>query len=111
MLVYLYVTIFSAANSSLHHRVDRQVLSGHPLVPQNEKLEPSSNENAATNPFLTSPCFTSKGVVGRCMSFRQCYPYFKIPDLNNWDSWVLGMYDTCSYFTIQGRQVKKYFKY
>jgi hypothetical protein len=52
------------------------------------------------------PCFTSKGVFGRCMSFRQCYPYFKLPELSNWDTWVLGMYDTCSYFTSSGRQVR-----
>ena len=51
------------------------------------------------------PCFTSKGVLGRCTSFRQCYPYFKLPELSNWETWILGMYDTCSYFTSSGRQV------
>ncbi|XP_049828950.1 proclotting enzyme-like [Schistocerca gregaria] len=51
------------------------------------------------------PCFTSKGVLGRCTSFRQCYPYFKLPELTNWETWVLGMYDTCSYFTENGRQM------
>ncbi|XP_067002303.2 chymotrypsin-like protease CTRL-1 [Anabrus simplex] len=51
------------------------------------------------------PCFTSKGVLGRCTSFRQCYPYFKLPELNNWETWILGMYDTCSYFTATGRQM------
>lgn len=39
------------------------------------------------------------------MPFRKCYPYFKLPELNNWETWVLGMYDTCSYYTPQGRQV------
>lgn len=52
------------------------------------------------------PCFTGQGQLGRCTSFRQCYPYFKLPDLNNWESWVLGMYDTCSYFNTNGRQVR-----
>lgn len=52
------------------------------------------------------PCFTSKGHLGRCTSFRQCYPYFKLPELNNWETWILGMYDTCSYFTGSGRQVR-----
>ncbi|XP_065344136.1 serine protease 27-like [Cloeon dipterum] len=50
------------------------------------------------------PCYTSRGQLGRCTSFRQCYPYFKVPDLNNWETWVLGMYDTCSYFNTHGRQ-------
>ena len=54
----------------------------------------------------TGPCFTGKGVLGKCTSFRQCYPYFKVPELNNFESWILGMYDTCSYYTAQGRQVK-----
>ncbi|PNF21283.1 hypothetical protein B7P43_G02141 [Cryptotermes secundus] len=51
------------------------------------------------------PCFTSKGVLGRCTNFRQCYPYFKLPELSNWETWILGMYDTCSYFTSSGRQM------
>ncbi|XP_033356794.1 proclotting enzyme-like [Bombus vosnesenskii] len=42
-------------------------------------------------------CLTSKGEVGRCTSFKECYPYFKIPDLSALDGWVLGVYDTCSY--------------
>lgn len=49
-------------------------------------------------------CLTSKGHLGSCTSFRQCYPYFKIPDLTIWESWVLGNYDSCSYFNEQGRQ-------
>jgi hypothetical protein len=51
-----------------------------------------------------SPCLTSKGAVGFCSSFKQCYPYFKFPDLSIWESWVLGNYDTCSYFNEDGRQ-------
>ncbi|XP_073994864.1 trypsin-like isoform X2 [Rhodnius prolixus] len=51
------------------------------------------------------PCFTTDGYTGRCTSFRQCYPYFKLPDLNTWETWVLGMYDTCTYFTPSGKQM------
>lgn len=53
----------------------------------------------------SGPCFTSKGVLGKCTSYRQCYPNQKTPDIANWEGWILGMYDTCSYFTVQGRQV------
>ncbi|XP_034933737.1 proclotting enzyme-like isoform X2 [Chelonus insularis] len=42
-------------------------------------------------------CLTSKGEVGHCTTFKECYPYFKIPDLGALDGWVLGVYDTCSY--------------
>lgn len=49
-------------------------------------------------------CLTSKGHLGYCTSFRECYPYFKIPDLSIWESWVLGNYDSCSYFNDMGRQ-------
>ncbi|KFB44697.1 AGAP008183-PA-like protein [Anopheles sinensis] len=53
-----------------------------------------------------SPCLTAKGHLGFCTSFRKCYPYFKVPDLSVWESWVLGNYDTCSYFNEQGRQAR-----
>lgn len=43
-----------------------------------------------------SACLTSRGVLGVCSSFRACYPYFKIPNLDIWESWVLGNYDTCT---------------
>ncbi|CAK9808311.1 Proclotting enzyme [Anthophora plagiata] len=48
-------------------------------------------------------CLTSKGEVGRCSSFKECYPYFKIPDLSALDGWVLGVYDTCSYMRENGQ--------
>ncbi|XP_031831789.1 proclotting enzyme [Nomia melanderi] len=48
-------------------------------------------------------CLTSKGEVGRCTSFKECYPYFKIPDLSALDGWVLGVYDTCSYIQENGQ--------
>ncbi|KYM97521.1 PREDICTED: proclotting enzyme-like [Cyphomyrmex costatus] len=47
-------------------------------------------------------CLTSKGEVGRCTTFKECYPYFKIPDLGALDGWVLGVYDTCSYIREDG---------
>lgn len=54
-------------------------------------------------------CMTSRGILGSCHSFRNCYPFFKkptakIPDLNSWDYWVLGNYDTCNYYLQDGRQ-------
>jgi hypothetical protein len=68
------------------------------------------SNNVNTIPLATAgPCFTGKGVLGKCTSFRQCYPYFKVPELNNFESWILGMYDTCSYYTAQGRQVRRLF--
>ncbi|EFN86241.1 proclotting enzyme [Harpegnathos saltator] len=47
-------------------------------------------------------CLTSKGEVGHCTTFKECYPYFKIPDLGALDGWVLGVYDTCSYIREDG---------
>lgn len=49
-------------------------------------------------------CITSKGHIGTCTTYRSCYPYFKIPDLTIWESWILGNYDTCSFFNEDGRQ-------
>ncbi|XP_066590810.1 proclotting enzyme-like [Prorops nasuta] len=55
--------------------------------------------NGASN---RGSCLTSKGEVGRCTTFKECYPYFKIPDLGALDGWVLGVYDTCSYIRDDG---------
>lgn len=56
-------------------------------------------------------CITSRGILGSCQSFRNCYPFFKFPPpgvrfpiLTAGDTWVLGNYDTCSYHTFDGRQ-------
>ncbi|XP_037033895.1 proclotting enzyme [Bradysia coprophila] len=51
-----------------------------------------------------APCVTSKGQLGACTSFKHCYPYFKIPDISIWEAWVLGNYDTCSFWNNDGRQ-------
>ncbi|XP_015585811.1 proclotting enzyme isoform X2 [Cephus cinctus] len=83
-------------------------------------LEDSVTVEAATDPELPTatrearnifwakaggggPCLTSKGEVGKCATFKECYPYFKIPDLGALDGWVLGVYDTCSYIRDDGR--------
>ena len=39
------------------------------------------------------------------MSLKECYPYFKIFELPLRDTWVMGLYDTCSYQSPEGRQV------
>lgn len=50
-------------------------------------------------------CVTAKAKFGKCMSFKSCYPYFKkIPDLSVFDTWVLGQYDTCTFYLDDGRQ-------
>lgn len=50
-------------------------------------------------------CVTAKATFGKCTTFKNCYPYFKkIPNLSVFDSWVLGQYDTCTFYTPDGRQ-------
>lgn len=49
-------------------------------------------------------CITSRNHIGTCTTYRSCYPYFKIPDITIWDSWILGNYDSCSFFNEAGRQ-------
>lgn len=55
--------------------------------------------------FSAGPCLTSRGTLGKCTSFRSCYPYIKLPDFQYWDSWVVSMYDTCTYLSQDHRQV------
>lgn len=47
---------------------------------------------------------TQTGQLGLCLTFRNCYPYYKVTDLSIWDSWMLGNYDSCAYFNKDGRQ-------
>ncbi|XP_030764204.1 serine protease 44-like [Sitophilus oryzae] len=60
------------------------------------------------NPSLlaaTGACYTSKGTLGTCVSFKECYPHLKMGvQAGIFDGWGLGMYDTCSYFLAQGQQ-------
>lgn len=60
---------------------------------------------------LGDTCLTSKGILGTCQTFKVCYPYFKGTDqlikysnLNLWDYWVVGNFDTCSFYSTDGRQ-------
>jgi len=56
-------------------------------------------------PPLNVPCTMKEGGGGNCMSLKECYPYFKIPSLDTADTWVMGLYDTCSYMGPTGRSV------
>merc|ERR1712122_322280 len=56
-------------------------------------------------PPLGTPCESNNGTRGLCMSLKSCYPYFKIHDFTARDTWVMGLYDTCSYQSPQGREV------
>ena len=51
------------------------------------------------------PCLRKDTGLGKCMSLKTCYPYFKINDFKPEDTWVMGLYDTCSYQSTRGRQV------
>lgn len=51
-----------------------------------------------------SLCLTANNVLGTCTSLKNCYPYFKFPDLYSWERWIIGNYDTCSYYNANGFQ-------
>ncbi|KAG5674711.1 hypothetical protein PVAND_004663 [Polypedilum vanderplanki] len=60
---------------------------------------------------LNEACLTSRGLLGSCQTFKTCYPFFKAPEpitkfpnLNGNDYWILGNYDTCTYYSEDGRQ-------
>lgn len=100
-----YLDLFTLVHG---HRSSRQVLLRGPALPVFNPFivqEPNTLNTDLFNMAATGPCFSSKGAVGKCISFRQCYPYFKQQDSNTFDNWILGMYDTCNYYTSQGRQV------
>ncbi|BES90963.1 serine protease [Nesidiocoris tenuis] len=110
LAVTLYVLLVSAGiaiavKPRQYVTDDAVVLEGGETASPNS-LDERSKRQFENWPLITvGPCYTSTGRYGRCTSFRHCFPYFKLPDLNTWDSWVLGMYDTCTYFTATGKQM------
>lgn len=100
------VYLFFIASEDDASRTARQVLLRSQAFPLYQQSFLNEASDLSTEHVIASgPCINNKGQLGKCMPFRKCYPYFKLPELNNWDTWVLGMYDTCSYYTAQGRQV------
>jgi len=51
------------------------------------------------------PCLSKDKGTGLCKKVKSCYPNFKLFDFSSEDTWVMGLYDTCSYQSALGRQV------
>lgn len=71
--------------------------------------QPISSYSYWSSRGIGDTCLTSRGVLGSCHTYKECYPFFKepiakFPNLNAWDYWVLGNQDTCTYYTDDGRQ-------
>uniref|UniRef100_A0A146KWK6 Phenoloxidase-activating factor 2 n=2 Tax=Lygus hesperus TaxID=30085 RepID=A0A146KWK6_LYGHE len=105
VLFFLATGCVSAAKPRQYVTEDAVVLEGGDRISPNSLEEREKRQFSNWPAISVGPCYTSKGNFGRCTSFRQCFPYFKLPELNNWESWVLGMYDTCTYFTATGKQM------
>ncbi|XP_066158584.1 proclotting enzyme-like isoform X1 [Euwallacea fornicatus] len=103
----------SQSHTKLSKRDSKQFILqpafGYPLVnyiPQVQQIPVISPLQGATAHIpTTGPCYNAKGEVGTCVQFRKCYPHFKVPAVGNFDSWLLAMYDACSYYTEEGRQI------
>jgi len=81
-------------------RTGRQFFVRAPIYP---------NYISPYQPFLVGS-FNQVPLAGACPSdkckpFKECYPYFKVPELNNFESWIYGMYNSCSYYTATGKQM------
>lgn len=72
---------------------------------RNKRAILSKNGPTTWNEALSEglPCVTSRGEVGKCLTYRTCYPFFKLPELTVWDSWILPKHDTCAFFNTEGR--------
>lgn len=57
--------------------------------------------------FQSFPSDKDTPRTGLCKKVKSCYPYFKIKDFPSEETWVMGLYDTCSYQSTRGRQVKQ----
>ncbi|XP_050314409.1 proclotting enzyme-like [Anthonomus grandis grandis] len=110
------VVIDSADSLELQHNIKRDgkqillepatfsLLNYVSTIPQIQPLpQPyQANEFNIAAPGL---CYNSRNELGSCVAFKECYPYFQSANVGNFDMWILGMYDTCSYYSPQGRQV------
>merc|ERR1711936_831266 len=115
---------FSDVLSTLNGRVDEDhnaiVVEAEDLVERREgrqlwplvqppvlRINEEDTINLGITPFRRAPvnarCTLKEGGEGNCMSLKSCYPYFKIPSLAMSDTWVMGLYDTCSYDGPSGR--------
>jgi len=56
-------------------------------------------------PELNPPCRTEEGLFGRCMTVNECHPERKIVKTEPKDTWIFGLYNTCSYENPKGKQV------
>jgi secreted trypsin-like serine protease len=56
-------------------------------------------------PLMRQPCVTTKGGFGQCMGINECYPERKIFQTEPKDTWIFGLYNTCSYNSARGKQV------
>ncbi|XP_060861183.1 proclotting enzyme-like [Metopolophium dirhodum] len=66
---------------------------------------PSRTKRQGSWTMVSGPCLTSRGTLGKCTSFRSCFPYIKVPNFQYWDSWMAGMYDTCTYISFDHKQM------
>jgi len=91
--------VIEAEDEESMNRQSRQLQDVDNLLYQQLGLSP------LLAPPMDQPCLIKDGGIGKCISLKACYPYFKIPEFNTLDTWVMGLYDTCSYQSPQGRQV------
>lgn len=77
----------------------------HPKVAVRQKRQFG---NGLTYEYLASPsCFTRTGVLGRCLTFEQCYLYFKMPSpFEHYENLMTSSQDSCSYTSASGKQVR-----
>lgn len=68
-------------------------------------FQTSSGLPSSTFVMTDRSCWTLDGKLGTCGSVRSCYPNFKLPELSNLETWVLGIRGTCNYVESDGRQV------
>jgi len=103
--VLLTVRALSVQNGVLDEKNDAVVLEGE----ISRQARQYSGLNDVLSPLLIpplgTPCKSKDGTSGQCMSLKSCYPYFKIHAFSARETWVMGLYDTCSYQSPQGREV------
>lgn len=87
------------------HRAPAVSNSGPQITDDISTDRTSRTKRQSSWAMVSGPCLTGRGTLGKCTSFRLCYPHIKMPNFQYWDSWMMGMYDTCTYISMDHKQV------
>jgi len=108
----LFVSLFVSSQARVYETFDSVVIEADDVVKSVTESEVYEDDSVVINSDLFDPddphersCWTFDNKHGTCTPVRECYPYTKVHQLDNLETWVIGTKGTCNYIEPSGRQV------